>query len=560
MKTKTRKAFIWIAAALLLTGMISACKEEEGLLVVAKEEEQGGVGENGGGGGASYSVTIGTLENGSVVASPDSAKAETPITLTVSPAENYSLAGLTVSKNGGGTVDVSGSVPYTFTMPAADVTVTAGFRESSDGDNGALYSVTIGQLTNGSVSAGLYNATAETTVTLTVNPAEGCRLKANSLAVTKADGSPVSVIGSGPYTFTMPAYDVTVSAEFEPIPFSGSSTAAGDSVIDLIKAAAGEASLTLTLAAANEEDVQLIVDKDLGTTGLILKHEGQETDTSPANLTIDGGSRVVDLTGTATGSPLITVGQGVTLTLKNITLKGLSNKDNDSADNNAPLVKVVAGGALVLETGAVIEKNDVKTASNIHGLGVHITGTGATFTMYDGSEVRNNIGYRWSGGTFGGGVYVDTGGIFNMEGGSVTGNTARRGAVAASGTGIVNLRGGSISGNTGNYGGGVAAGISGGIVNMYGGSVSGNTGSDIWIYSGEFHMYGGSVSGNLTNEGRPFTIEGSITWDGAVSGNVTFSGNVAGSGTMNVTGTVYTKGYTYSGLGINATGGINTTS
>ncbi|MDR0684223.1 MAG: hypothetical protein LBF83_03755, partial [Spirochaetaceae bacterium] len=108
MKTKTRKAFIWIAAALLLAGMISACKEEEGILGIVKEEKQGGVGENGGG-GASYSVTIGTLENGSVVASPDSAKAETPITLTVSPAENYSLAGLTVSKNGGGTVDVSGS-------------------------------------------------------------------------------------------------------------------------------------------------------------------------------------------------------------------------------------------------------------------------------------------------------------------------------------------------------------------------------------------------------------------------------------------------------------------
>ncbi|MDR0683720.1 MAG: hypothetical protein LBF83_01120, partial [Spirochaetaceae bacterium] len=491
-----------------------------------------------------------------------SAKAETPITLTVSPAENYSLAGLTVSKNGGGTVDVSGSGPYTFTMPAADVTVTAGFRQSSDGDNGTLYSVTIGQLTNGSVSAGLYNATAETTVTLTVNPAEGCRLKANSLTVTKADSSPVSVSGSGPYTFTMPAENVEVSAEFEPIPFSGSSTAAGDSVIDLIKAAAGEASLTLTLAAANEEDVQLIVDKDLGTTGLILKHEEQETDTSPASVTIDGGGRVVDLTGSATGSPLITVGDGVTLTLKNITLKGLSNTDNDSNDNNAPLVKVVAGGALVLETGAVIEKNDVKTNSSIHGLGVHITGTGATFTMYDGSEVRNNIGYIWNGGAAGGGVYVDNGGTFNMEGGSVTGNTARRGAVAASGTGIVNLRGGSISGNTGKYGGGVSAGINGnyggGIVNMYGGSVSGNTGNDIWIFTGEFRMYGG-YSEHLTNENL-FTIEGPITWNGAVSGNVTFSGNVAGSGTMNVTGTVYTKGYTYSGLVIEATGGINTTS
>lgn len=44
---KTKGFFVWIAAALLLAGMFSACKEVEGLLDLAKEEEQGS-GENGG--------------------------------------------------------------------------------------------------------------------------------------------------------------------------------------------------------------------------------------------------------------------------------------------------------------------------------------------------------------------------------------------------------------------------------------------------------------------------------------------------------------------------------
>jgi hypothetical protein len=87
---------------------------------------------------------------------------------------------------------------------------------------------------------------------------------------------------------------------------------------------------------------------------------------------IDGGGRVIDLTGSATGSPLITVDSGVTLTLKNITFKGIDN-------NTAPLIKVMTGGALVLDTGAVLTENK-NPDSNGGGVSVE----GGTLTMKAG--------------------------------------------------------------------------------------------------------------------------------------------------------------------------------
>lgn len=64
----------------------------------------------------------------------------------------------------------------------------------------------------GTVTASAEQAEANTTVTLTVTPADGYRLKA--LTVLDDSGNPVSVNN---YSFTMPASDVEVTAEFEPV-------------------------------------------------------------------------------------------------------------------------------------------------------------------------------------------------------------------------------------------------------------------------------------------------------------------------------------------------------
>jgi hypothetical protein len=139
-----------------------------------------------------------------------SAEAGTTVTLTVKPAAGYRLKDGSLTVNGGA---IAGT---TFTMPGANVTVSAVFEPIPEGA-GPEYAVKVGEFTNGSVTAGRAKARAGVSVTLTVNADAGYGLKAGTLKVTGADGGAVAVTGSGTtYTFTMPGSDVTVSgAEFE---------------------------------------------------------------------------------------------------------------------------------------------------------------------------------------------------------------------------------------------------------------------------------------------------------------------------------------------------------
>ena len=176
---------------------------------------------------------------------------------------------------------------------------------------------------------------------------------------------------------------------------------------------------------------------DLGMGGLSLT-----TANSPASVTIDGGGRVVDLTGSPSGSPLITVGSGVTLTLKNITFKGLRgsqytatlpNADNsgtvnvtypaaeagDTSDNTASVILVNSGGTLVMEDGAHILNNS-RTGGN--GGGVYIgmdwiKAGSASFTMTGGYIQNNRTAVQ------GGGVIVYSG-TYDKKGGTIYGNDA----------------------------------------------------------------------------------------------------------------------------------------
>ena len=76
-----------------------------------------------------YNVTVAEgLENGTVVASPVQAEEGETVTLTITPAEGYELDVLTV-KAGENDVEVSGN---TFAMPAANVTVSATFKEQTE--------------------------------------------------------------------------------------------------------------------------------------------------------------------------------------------------------------------------------------------------------------------------------------------------------------------------------------------------------------------------------------------------------------------------------------------
>lgn len=82
----------------------------------------------GGGTSAQYNITRGTISNGSVLFSSETAAANTAITITPTANDGYALNALTVTDSNGGSVTVTPrDGKYEFTMPASDVRVDAYF-------------------------------------------------------------------------------------------------------------------------------------------------------------------------------------------------------------------------------------------------------------------------------------------------------------------------------------------------------------------------------------------------------------------------------------------------
>ena len=92
----------------------------------------------------------------------------------------------------------------------ADFTYT---RHSSSGSGTTTYTVTVGSVSNGTVTSSHKSAASGATVTLTVKPADGYAVEA--VTAKDAKGNAVKVTEKdGKYTFAMPASNVTVSASF----------------------------------------------------------------------------------------------------------------------------------------------------------------------------------------------------------------------------------------------------------------------------------------------------------------------------------------------------------
>ena len=175
-----------------------------------------------------YKVTAAPAENGTVTVDPTAAVEGTDVTVTVKAADNYQLKAdsLTYSYQIGEDKKTEKLTltdgKATFTMPAADVTVSAAFEPVKV----ETYSVTINPSDNGTVTADkTADLKAGDTVILTVTPADDmyklAQLAENGLKVTYTDAAgtaqPVEVAEgteANTYTFEMPAADVTVAAQF----------------------------------------------------------------------------------------------------------------------------------------------------------------------------------------------------------------------------------------------------------------------------------------------------------------------------------------------------------
>ncbi len=177
-----------------------------------------------------YTITVDdTIENGSVIANKATANEGDQVTLTVTPEPGYEVTAL--SYNGTAITPLtSGSDPstYTFTMPNADVTITATFALAKNEIAYTIAPANSGEvwLQNGATydqSLGYSYSTMGTTVSIALAAYPGYDV--NSLAITDATGATVpftkynSEWNNGKwvtyYTFVMPATAVNIAATFK---------------------------------------------------------------------------------------------------------------------------------------------------------------------------------------------------------------------------------------------------------------------------------------------------------------------------------------------------------
>ena len=132
--------------------------------------------------------------------------------------------------------------------------------------------------------------------------------------------------------------------------------------------------------------------------------------------------------------------------------------------------------------------------------------------------------------------------------GTISGNQGTSGVILLQGKTVFNMKGGTISGNSTNYGGGIYASTNS-VFNMYGGAISGNTtkqsGGGIYAQRATLNVYGGTISENTAVKmGGGVFLSGSQMYmsNARITGNKTETGTGGGgigTGTSTANGVKY---------------------
>ena len=146
-----------------------------------------------------YSVTVESSQNGTVTASSTRAEKGDTITVTASANSGYAVSGVTVKTAGGDTVKVTdnGSGKYTFTMPAANVTVTAAFGKAQ---TPSFADVSSDSYCADAVKWAVENGVTNGTTATTFNPNTACTRGQIVTFLWRAAGSPAPKTTVNPFT------------------------------------------------------------------------------------------------------------------------------------------------------------------------------------------------------------------------------------------------------------------------------------------------------------------------------------------------------------------------
>jgi hypothetical protein len=408
------------------------------------------------------------------------------------------------------------------------------------------------------------------TATITLTAKEGYTLdgvKQDFFTVEGAD-STTNPPNTGTVTAVFPQTAPTgklaaaLSAELNAIA-SGSATVEGATVTLTDTISIGSASgltvpagVTLDVTADNAV-LKLETGAALTVNGTVIsKDQRVRLEDSAGERTING-SGTIRLRGQ--GHLLKVVGGSTNkkLTLDGVTLVGVAN-------NNRSLVDVRNGGSgtghFVMKSGAITGNININGESAFGG-GV-LVDDGGTFTM-EGGTISGNTAESTSSnsdnGAEGGGVFVAHG-TFTMEGGTISGNTVKSSVGYSVGGGVrvgenseFTMQGGAISGNKAEGGGwsdGGGVGVWNGTFTMEDGAISGNTvkshdggGGGVSVSeNSEFTMEDGAISGNTVNNvsycsggGVRVSADGEfIMQGGTISGNKAEGGGWSEGGGVNV--------------------------
>ena len=295
-----------------------------------------------------YTVTINRPDNGSVTASTYSCSKGTTVTLTATPASGCALVGYYV-------VDANSNViPVTngkFTMPAANVTVTATFVE---GAAPTPKSITVNSAISAYVTASHSTALAGTNVALSVKVVSG--KTATSITVTDEYGNIVPLASD--YTFTMPTTWVTITGV--EVASSGTphsvilpSSIEGGKITANLSSAVKNATVTLTAIPDTGYQLHTVTVTSGGNSVSTSGSGNKRTFTMPdadATVTaqfvksqytvsvssVTGGSAAVDPSSCSYGTPVkVTYSADTNYSLSTIKVLGSNNKAYTCTDKGS---------------------------------------------------------------------------------------------------------------------------------------------------------------------------------------------------------------------------------
>ena len=415
-----------------------------------------------------------------------------------------------IYNNGAGTVAIKGgTVQITQTTYAGyaihnestgTVNVSGGEVKATRGraiHNQAGGTVTVsGGKVEATTGRAIHNQADSGKIVISGNLASGTMIKADMLD---------SISDSGYSIYNVAKGEINIGGEVQPSQIIGRKFPAS------VRVTIGSSETDYDFTTLDEIINNKVSNGQTATIELTDNVEGVFNLTAATNKSVtiknNGGTRTIRKG--SSSYALFTINSGVTLTLE-----GESETSSlilDGATSSNFIVSIKSGGKLVMNNYVVIQNNNGNSAVRLEGTGT----TGASVALFDmtGGSISGNRNVTNNSSTNrGGGVSVKNG-TFNMTGGSISGNSATRGGGVYLDEGanftmtnaiIENNTATDDTGNDARGGGGVylarASGTTTQTFTMRAGSIiRGNKaymGGGVLYTAGTFKMEGGSIENN----------------------------------------------------------------